>query len=84
MTAIPITMRLELNLQRQMNHRLMFNFSYTWSHNMADFVDNLTGGDTPQDAHDYGHEMSNSYQDVRHRFAAHGTYELPIGQGGLS
>jgi len=74
---------LELNLQRQMTHRLMYNFSYTWSHNMADFVDNLTGGDTPQNAHDYGHEMSNSYQDVRHRFVANGTYDLPIGQGGL-
>jgi hypothetical protein len=73
----------ELNLQRQMNHRLMYNFSYTWSHNMGDFVDNLTGGDTPQDAHNYAHEMSNSEQDVRHRFAASGTYELPIGQGGL-
>ena len=74
---------LELNLQRQMDHRLMYNFSYTWSHNMADFVDNLTGGDTPQNAHDYGHEMSNSYQDVRHRFVANGTYLLPIGEGGL-
>jgi len=74
---------LELNLQRQMSHRLMYNVSYTWSHNMADFVDNLTGGDTPQNAHDYGHEMSNSYQDVRQRFVANGTYELPIGKGGL-
>lgn len=74
---------LELNLQRPMDHRLMYNLSYTWSHNMADFVDNLTGGDTPQNAHNYGHEMSNSYQDVRHRFVANGTYELPIGQGGL-
>lgn len=74
---------LELNLQRQISHRLMYNFSYTWSHNMADFVDNLTGGDTPQDAHNYAHEMSNSFQDVRHRFVANGTYQLPIGQGGI-
>jgi hypothetical protein len=74
---------LELNLQRQMSHRLMYNFSYTWSHNMGDFVDNLTGGDTPQNAHDYAHEMSNSAQDVRQRFTANGAYQLPIGQGGL-
>lgn len=74
---------LELNLQRQMSHGLMYNFSYTWSHNMADFVDNLTGYDLPQNAHDYGHEMSNSEQDVRQRFVASGTYQLPIGQGGL-
>ena len=50
---------------------------------MADFVDNLTGADTPQNAHDYGHEMSNSDQDVRNRFVATGTYVLPIGSGGL-
>jgi hypothetical protein len=74
---------LELSLQRQLSHRLMYNFSYTWSHNMADFVDNLSGGDTPQDAHNYAHEMSNSLQDVRHRFVANGSYDLPIGQGGL-
>jgi hypothetical protein len=74
---------LELSLQRQMDHRLMYNFSYTWSHNLGDFVDNLTGGDTPQDAHNYAHEMSNSFQDVRHRFVANGTYKLPIGQGGI-
>lgn len=74
---------LELSLQRQMDHRLMYNFSYTWSHNLGDFVDNLTGGDTPQDAHNYAHEMSNSFQDVRHRFVANGTYQLPIGQGGI-
>ena len=74
---------LEVNLQRQMNHRLMYTVSYTWSHNMADFVDNLTGGDTPQNAHNYGFEMSNSEQDVRHRFVTTATYELPIGEGGL-
>jgi hypothetical protein len=73
---------LEASLQRQVSHHLMYTVSYTWSHNMADFVDNLTGADTPQDAHNYGHEMSNSEQDVRHRFAATGTYDLPIGKDG--
>jgi hypothetical protein len=74
---------LELNLQRRFNHGLMYTASYTWSHNMADFVDNLTGADTPQNAHDYGHEMSNSSQDVRQRFVATATYQLPIGKDGL-
>jgi hypothetical protein len=74
---------LELYLQRQMSHRLGYTVAYTWSHNLADFVDNLTGGDTPQDAHNYAHEMSNSEQDVRSRFVATATYELPIGQGGF-
>lgn len=73
---------LEVDLQRRLSHRLMYQVSYTWSHNMADFVDNLTGGSTPQNAYDYAHEMSNSAQDVRHRFVGSGTWELPIGQGG--
>jgi hypothetical protein len=74
---------LELSVQRQFTHHLMYTGSYTWSHNLADFVDNLTGADTPQNAHNYGFEMSNSFQDVRQRFVATGTYDLPIGQDGL-
>ena len=73
---------LEVDLQRQLSHRLMYQISYTWSHNMADYVDNLTGGSTPQNAYDYAHEMSNSPQDVRHRFVGSGTWLLPIGEGG--
>lgn len=74
---------LEVSLQRRMNHRLMYQISYSYSHNMADYVDNLTGGSTPQNAYDYAHEMSNSPQDVRHRLVASGSWELPIGEGGL-
>ena len=74
---------LELSLKRDFVHGLMYQVSYTWSHNMADFVDNLTGGSTPQNAYDYQHEMSNSAQDVRHRFVGSGTWALPIGHGGL-
>jgi Carboxypeptidase regulatory-like domain/TonB dependent receptor len=74
---------LEANIKRQFKQGFAYSVSYTWSHNMADFVDNLTGADTPQNAHDYGHEMSNSYQDVRNRFVATGTYQLPIGKDGL-
>jgi hypothetical protein len=73
---------LEVNLQRRLSHRLMYQISYSWSHNMADYVDNLTGGSTPQNAYDYAHEMSYSAQDVRNRFVGSGTWELPIGQGG--
>jgi len=50
---------------------------------MADCVDNLTGGSTPQNAYDYEHEMSNSQQDVRHRFVGGATWALPVGQGGM-
>lgn len=74
---------LEASLKRNFSHGLMYQLSYTWSHNMADFVDNLTGGSTPQNAYDYAHEMSDSAQDVRHRFTGGATWALPIGQGGL-
>lgn len=74
---------LEVNLKRNFTHGLMYQGSYTWAHNMADFVDNLTGGSTPQNAYDYAHEMSNSDQDVRHRFVGGATWILPVGQGGL-
>jgi len=73
---------LELSLKRNYVHGLAYQVSYTWSHNMADFVDNLTGGSTPQNAYDYEHEMSNSPQDVRHRFVGSATWALPIGKGG--
>jgi hypothetical protein len=73
---------LEVDLKRHLSHRLMYQISYTWSHGMADYADNLTESSTPQNAYDYGHEMSNSEQDTRHRFVASGSWVLPIGQGG--
>jgi hypothetical protein len=73
---------LEASIERKLNHGLMYQVSYTWSHNMADYVDNLTGGSTPQNAYDYAHEMNNSAQDVRHRLVGSGTWELPVGEGG--
>ena len=57
--------------------------SYTYSHNLADYVDNLTGDAFPQNAYDYAHEMSNSQQDVRSRLVGNAIWALPIGQGGM-
>jgi hypothetical protein len=74
---------LEASLKRQLSHGLMYTVSYTWSHNMADWVDNLTGGSTPQNAYNYAAEMSNSTQDVRQRLVGSATWELPIGEGGM-
>lgn len=73
---------LEASFTRRIVNNLSYQISYTWSHNMADYVDNLTGGSTPQNAYDYGHEMSNSQQDVRHRLVANVLWVLPIGKGG--
>ncbi len=55
--------------------------SYTWSHNLADFVDNLTGGSTPANAYNYSLERGNSPFDVRHRFVANAAWEIPVGKG---
>jgi hypothetical protein len=73
---------LELNVRRQMVKGLGYQISYTWAHNMANFVDNLTGGSTPQNAYDYAHEKSNSPFDQRHRFVASGAWRLPFGKDG--
>ena len=83
MTAIPISTRWKPISSAGSAIGLMYQISYTWSHNMADYVDNLTGACAPpQNAYDYAHEMSYSAQDVRNRFVGSGTWELPIGQGG--
>lgn len=73
---------LEASLRRNMVNRFGYQISYTWAHNISDFVDNLTGGSTPQNAYDYKHERSNSPFDQRHRFVASGEWMLPIGRGG--
>lgn len=73
---------LQASLRRQVTKGLGYQVSYTWSHALSDFVDNLTGGSTPQNAYDYAHERSNSPFDQRHRFVASGQWLLPIGKGG--
>lgn len=74
---------LELSARRTMSNGLSYQVSYTWSHAMSDFADNLTAGSTPQNAYDYAHERSNSPFDQRHRFVAAAGWKLPIGKGGL-
>jgi hypothetical protein len=70
-------------LRQRYSKGISYGLSYTWSHNFADFVDNLTGGSTPADAYNYSLERSNSPFDVRHRFVGNATWELPIGKGGM-
>jgi hypothetical protein len=72
-----------LSLRRRFSKGAGFGINYTLSHNFSDYVDNLTGGSTPASAYNYSLERSNSPFDVRHRFVANGTYQLPIGQGGM-
>lgn len=74
---------LELSLHRNLANRIGYQLSYTWSHNMAGYADNLTATSVPQNAYDYAHEMSNSPFDQRHRFVANALWVLPVGKGGL-
>jgi hypothetical protein len=71
-----------VSLRKRFSKGLSFGLSYTWSHNFSDYVDNLTGGSTPENAYDYSLERSNSPFDVRHRFIGNAVYMLPIGHGG--
>jgi hypothetical protein len=38
---------LEVDIKRQLTHGLAYQVSYTFSHNLADYVDNLTGNAFP-------------------------------------
>ena len=72
---------LELSWRRSMSKGLGYAINYTWSHGLADFGDNLTMDPLPQNAHDYASEKSNSNLDIRHRFIANFTWDLPLGKG---
>jgi hypothetical protein len=69
------------SLRRRFDKGLAFGISYTWSHNISDFTDNLTGTAFPQNAYNYAAERGDSLFDVRHRFVGFVTYELPVGKG---
>lgn len=71
-----------VSLRRRFAQGLTFGLNYTWSHNLADFVDQLTGGSTPQNAYAYNLERGNSPFDVTHRFVGYSTWAIPIGKGG--
>ena len=70
-----------VSLRHRFSKGMSYGISYTWSHNIGDYVDNLTGGAFPQNAYDYAAERGDSMFDVRHRFVAFLTYELPVGKG---
>ena len=72
---------LEVQLKQRASHGLTYSLGYTLSHGLADFRDNLTAGQLPQNSYDYGAEMGNSVLDIRHRFVGNFLWELPLGQG---
>lgn len=72
---------LELSLRQRMSHGLSYNLGYTFSHGLADFGDNLTTAQLPQNSYNYAAEMSNSILDIRSRFVSNFVWDLPFGQG---
>jgi hypothetical protein len=70
-------------LRKRFSHDLAYGISYTFSKNFSDFVDNLTGGSTPQYAYNYSLERGFSPFDTTHRFVGNILYNLPIGKGGM-
>ena len=72
---------LQVQLRQRMARGLTYSLGYTYSHGLANFRDNLTAGQLPQNSYDYGNEMSNSVFDIRHRFVGNFLWELPFGRG---
>ena len=72
---------LEMSLRKRMSKGFAYAVNYTYSHGLANFQDNLTGGSTPANAYNYAAEMSNSPLDIRHRFVSNFTWDLPVGRG---
>lgn len=70
-----------VSLRRRYSKGVAYGMSYTWSHTISNYVDNLTGGAFPQNSYDYAAERGDSMFDVRHRLVGFLTYELPVGKG---
>ncbi len=70
-----------VSLRHRYSGGLSYGLSYTWSHNISDYVDNLTGGAFPENTYNYAAERGNSIFDVRHRIVGYVTYALPFGHG---
>jgi len=70
-----------VSLRHRYTKGMSYGASYTWSHLISDYVDNLTGGSRPQNAYNYAAERGDSMFDVRQRFVGYLTYELPVGRG---
>ena len=70
-----------LQLQRRISNGLRYSLGYTFAHGLANYRDNLTARQLPQNSYNYGAEMGNSVLDIRSRFVGNFLWELPFGQG---
>ncbi|MFZ0885416.1 MAG: TonB-dependent receptor [Candidatus Acidiferrales bacterium] len=72
---------LEVALRRRISNGLSYSLGYTVAHGLANYRDNLTAQQLPQNSYNYSAEMGNSVLDVRSRFVGNFLWELPLGQG---
>jgi hypothetical protein len=76
---------LQMSFQRRYSKGITIGSNYTWSHSIDDTTtlsfegQEGWGNANPFNVHEL--ETSNSDLDLRHRFVAYGTYELPFGKG---
>ncbi len=71
----------EFQLKQRMSHGLLYSLGYTYAHGLANYRDNLSAGQLPQNSYDYAAEMGNSVFDIRSRFVGNFVWELPFGRG---
>jgi Carboxypeptidase regulatory-like domain/TonB dependent receptor len=71
----------EFALRRRISNGLSYSLGYTFAHGLANYRDNLTAQQLPQNSYNYAAEMGNSVLDVRSRFVGNFLWELPLGQG---
>jgi Carboxypeptidase regulatory-like domain/TonB dependent receptor len=71
----------EFQLKQRMTYGLSYSLGYTLAHGLANYRDNLTAGQLPQNSYDYAAEMGNSVFDIRSRFVGNFIWELPFGRG---
>lgn len=70
-----------VRLQKRMSNGLNFLATYTWSHAIDDTSGSgAAGSDEPQIAYDLAANRGNSLFDIRQRFVASATYQLPFGK----
>ena len=68
---------LNVVLRQRLNHGFTALASYTWSHAL-DVTTDSNGGGTPMNPYNWKDDYGNSNWDVRHRFVAQLSYELPF------
>ncbi len=72
----------QLTAEKRLSHGLSMLLGYTWSHSIDNVGTEFGGGyGVPQDPRCRNCDRGNSASDIRHRFTASYTYNLPFGKG---